>query len=103
MKTNRRNNLKAIKGKGSYQVDVTPHVELTMLPLAKCREILNNDELLYTDEEIIIIRDYLYRLAAIVAEQVETENEQKQEQAKIISLTEHKNNEYAKSNHLRTG
>jgi hypothetical protein len=103
MKTNRQNSLKAIKGKGGYPVDVTPHVEITPLPLAKCREILNSGELKYSDEEIITIRDYLYRLAAIAAEQLETENEQKQERAKIISLTEHKNNDHAKSDYLRTG
>ena len=99
MKAGRQNKLKAIKGNLGKRISNADSSETTMLPIAKCREILNSDEVKYSDEELIIVRDYLYRLAAIVSEQLETENEL----AKVISLTEHKNNEYAQSNYLCTG
>ena len=33
-----------------------------MIPIEKCKEILNNGERKYTDEEIIKIRNLLYQL-----------------------------------------
>lgn len=35
------------------------------ISLEKCREILNKGEKQYTDEEIIIMRDWLYQMAEL--------------------------------------
>lgn len=99
MKIDNQNNLKAIKGNLCKRIGNADLAETKMLTLARCREILNSGEVKYSDEEVIKVRDYLYRLAAIVSEQLEIENEQ----AKIILLTERKNNEYAQSDYLRAG
>lgn len=37
----------------------------TMLSITKCKKILNRNEIHYTDEEIIMIRDFLYKMAEI--------------------------------------
>ena len=47
--------------------------EITKLPLAICRKILNREDVQYTDEEVLKIRDFLYNLAAIATEQAEAE------------------------------
>ena len=39
------------------------------LSVCACKKILNTDNLHYTDEEVIYIRDWLYRLAGCAAEQ----------------------------------
>jgi len=36
-----------------------------MITLKKCKEILNKNELKYSDEEIRIIRDLLYQMAEL--------------------------------------
>jgi hypothetical protein len=41
------------------------------LSLSKCKMILNQDGLNYTDEEIIKIRDYLYHLADITIDAID--------------------------------
>jgi hypothetical protein len=51
-------------------------VENTKLSLASCRKILGTDSLLYTDQEIIIMRDWMYHLADITIDSLETGNEQ---------------------------
>lgn len=35
------------------------------LSLEHCRKVLNRDGLNYTDEEVILVRDYLYAMAEI--------------------------------------
>ena len=96
----KQHNLKAIKGNGCNNYKVAVH-EITKLPLAVCRQTLNCGDVQYTDEEVLKIRDYLYRLAAIASEQIAII--ESFEEIKVISLTEHKNKAYAQSDYLRTG
>ena len=101
MKAKEENNLKAVKGNGNGYNEHAAVAEITKLPLAMCRQILNSGELQYSDEEVLKIRDYLYRLAAISSEQAEVK--ENREEARLISLTEDKHITYAQSNYLRTG
>jgi hypothetical protein len=59
------------------------------IPLEKCRAILNQKNLGYTDDEVIKIRDFLYHLAALVWEEYQAKEENKSD-AKLIRLTKHK-------------
>ena len=105
------NKLKAIRG--AVKHSLSENVVCTeKLPLAKCKEILNKGEQKYSDEEVLFIRDYLYQLASIASEQMDREEHQKDElaleqqngqQAKVISLNEHKKSTNEKSDYLRTG
>lgn len=70
------------------------------LSVARCRDILQEEGQSLSDEEILKIRDYLYRLAAIGWEQYQY---QQQQQAKIIQLEEHKTADHEKSYYLRAG
>lgn len=97
MKTARKIALKAIKGNLCQDLQQVGCEE--RLPLAKCREILNSGEVKYSDAEVIKIRDYLYQLAAIASQQMDLEGQQ----AKVISLSEHKNTINEKSDYLCTG
>lgn len=36
-----------------------------MLSLTKCKQILNKKGIFYTDEEVVILRDVLYKIAEI--------------------------------------
>lgn len=110
-KTKTANRLKAIKGVVKHSLSESI-VCAERLPLGKCKEILNAQEQKYTDEEVLTLRDYLYQLAAIASEQLDTEEQEKekldleqqnQQQAKIMSLNEYKNNTNEKSDYLRTG
>lgn len=101
MKTKDENNLKAVKGNGDGYNEHAAVTEITKLPLAMCRQILNSGELHYTDEEVLKIRDYLYGLAAISSEQAEIK--ENTEEAKLISLTQEENKAYAQNHYLRTG
>lgn len=42
-----------------------------MLTIAECRKILTENKKEYTDEEVLAMRDWMYRLADIVIELVE--------------------------------
>ena len=46
-----------------------------MLTLNECKKILNQDGILYTDEEVILIRDWMYHMADIAIDVIEQENE----------------------------
>lgn len=37
-----------------------------MLSNTKCKQILNRNGIHYTDEEVILIKDFLYKIAAII-------------------------------------
>lgn len=39
-----------------------------MLSITKCKRILNRNGICYTDEEIILVRDTLYKLAQVMLE-----------------------------------
>ena len=69
------------------------------LSIAKCRQILQEEGQSLSDEEILKIRDFLYRLAAIGWE----EYQHKQQQGKIVHLDQHQTDYYEKSNYLRAG
>lgn len=105
------NKLKAIRG--AVKHSLSENIECSeRLPLAKCKEILNQGEQKYSDQEVLFIRDYLYQLASIASEQMDIEEQQKDQlaleqqngqQAKVISLNEYKNSTNEKSDYLRTG
>ena len=62
---------------------VQPRFEIEdKIPLSKCRQILKEMEVSYTDEEILLVRDWLYNLAAI------TYDECFNEKGKVIPLTQ---------------
>jgi hypothetical protein len=66
------------------------------LSIAKCREILQEEGQLLSDEEILKVRDYLYMLAAIGWE----EYLQKQQQ---VHLDQHQTDNNEESHYLRAG
>ena len=47
------------------------------MPLNECKKILNSDGLLYTDEEILKVRDFLYYLSDIVMDNIEKEKQKR--------------------------
>jgi hypothetical protein len=45
---------------------VQPRIEIEdKIPLSKCRQILKEMDVKYTDDEILLVRNWLYDLAAI--------------------------------------
>lgn len=44
------------------------------LSLEKCKAILNKNGLAYTDEEVLLIREFLYKMAAIVWDDFQAHN-----------------------------
>lgn len=42
-----------------------------MLSITKCRKILGKDGAIYTDEEIIVLRDVLYKIAELYLKNLE--------------------------------
>lgn len=74
---------------------VQPKIEIEdKIPLSKCRQILKEMEVNYTDEEILLVRDWLYDLAAI------TYDEFINDKGNIIPLTQ-KQDDYEESHYLR--
>ena len=74
---------------------VQPRIEIEdKMPLSKCRQILKEMEVNYTDEEILLVRDWLYDLAAI------TYDEFINDKGNIIPLTQ-KQDDYEESHYLR--
>lgn len=66
------------------------------LSLVECKKILNTDGVFYTDEEVIELRDWLYHMAEIVFDTMDSEND------KYKMDLINKENE-TKSNHLHKG
>jgi len=66
------------------------------MPLSKCREILDKKAVKYTDVEILLIRDWFYKLAAITYDEYFN-----QKRAIIIPLTANQNNDYEEGHYLR--
>jgi hypothetical protein len=58
------------------------------LSLTECKRILNTDGLFYTDEEIIVLRDFLYNWADIMKDDAEMKKNKK-----LIEKLETKNKE----------
>jgi hypothetical protein len=74
---------------------VQPRIEIEdKIPLSKCRQILKEMDVKYTDDEILLVRNWLYDLAAI------TYDEYFNDKGKIIPLTQ-KQDDYEESNYLR--
>ena len=46
-----------------------------MLSLNECKKILNEEENKYTDEQIILIRDWLYHMADIALDSLDQEED----------------------------
>lgn len=67
-------------------------------PLAKSRELLEADELGYTDEEVIIIRDFVHCLAKVIHDYY-MRCAKGQHQSKIININTSEN-ATEKSDHL---
>jgi hypothetical protein len=71
------------------------------LPLAKCKELLSTSAAKYTDEQILEMRDWFYKLAAITHDEY---IEKAGQTTKIIPINEQSNgtgNE--ERNYLRAG
>lgn len=47
------------------------------LSLSVCKRILNNDDVFYTDDEIVELRDWLYHMADIVFDTLDREEDKK--------------------------
>jgi len=72
-----------------------PKIEIEdKIPLSKCKQILKEMGVIYTDEEILSVRDWLYDLAAITYDECFNEN------GNIIPLTQ-KQDDYEESYYLR--
>lgn len=56
------------------------------LSLTTCKKILNKDGLNYTDEEIILIRDWLYHMAEIAIDVLDEKETKILEQKKSIQI-----------------
>lgn len=77
--------------------------ENTRLSLAECRKILCTDGVFYTDEEIIEIRNFLYHMADIAIDALESEKPAappKPEVTTFLKEEEKINNHEKKSDHL---
>jgi hypothetical protein len=68
------------------------------LSLDVCREILNRQDRKFTDEQVIRIRNYLYKLADIAIEEFEW---QEKKQCQVINMNEYKKSKDEKSHSLR--
>lgn len=57
-----------------------------MLSLTKCQKILNKKGITYTDDEIIIIRNILYKLAGVAVNIINKKSHEITENNKINEL-----------------
>ena len=55
---------------------MNPILESGKLSVAECRKILNVNGVKYTDEEIIKIRNWIYMIAEMTAEYLESKTEE---------------------------
>jgi hypothetical protein len=76
---------------------VVMYAEAIKLPLAACQDIQNSGELVYTDDEVLRIRDFFYLLAAVTFK----EWQYRQGESKVVSINQIQR--YEKSDYLRTG
>ncbi|MDZ4792831.1 MAG: hypothetical protein SGI83_01000 [Bacteroidota bacterium] len=67
--------------------------------IEQCREIMNRDGLKYTDEELHVIRDFMYLIADITR----SHYERIQEKNKIIDINENNCDHETKSLFIRPG
>ncbi|MEP7374740.1 MAG: hypothetical protein ABI675_15195 [Chitinophagaceae bacterium] len=57
-----------------------------MIPLEQCRSIMNQGGLVYTDEELIIMRAFMYRLAEITTAHYDRKKAAEENESKVITL-----------------
>lgn len=69
------------------------------LPLGKCRELLKSKSKKYTDEEILLIRDWFYKLVQITYDEYFVN----QQPCIIIPLKENQNDDNEERHYLRAG
>ena len=72
--------------------------ENAKMPLDKCREILCRNGRQFTDEQVIAIRDFMYKLADIFLEHSKF---LEPGQGKVVSLADHKPLPNDEGNYLR--
>jgi|RhiMetdeSRZDD1v2_1073273.scaffolds.fasta_scaffold01407_10 hypothetical protein len=94
-----KSNLKSFTNHNTGSPGQEIEEEKGRLSIAKCRELLTAESRNLTDDQIIKIRDFMYRLAAIGYE----EYRYQQQQAKVIHLEKHTIVNYENSHYLRTG
>ncbi len=69
------------------------------MPLGKCRELLKGKSKKYTDEEILLIRDWFYKLVQITYDEYFVN----QQPCITIPLTENQNDDNEERHYLRAG
>ena len=69
------------------------------MPLAKCRELLKCSGKKYTDEDILLIRDWFYKLVELTYDEYFIN----QQACIIIPLTENQNDDNEERHYLRAG
>jgi len=69
------------------------------MPLGKCRELLKSKSKKYTDEEILLIRDWFYKLVQITYDEYFVN----QQPCVTIPLTENQNDDNEERHYLRAG
>lgn len=67
--------------------------------IEQCREIMNRDGVEYTDEELLVIRDFMYLIVDITR----SHYERVQDQSKIIDINENNTDHETKSISIRPG
>ena len=78
-------------------IPISPKEKFTSrTPLAKCRVLLEADELRYTDEEVIVIRDFVHSLAKMIHDYY-MRCAKGEHQSKVININ---TSEHEKGDHL---
>ena len=78
-----KNKLKAANAKEEGSTDIS--LTRPMLSLETSKAILNQHAITYTDEEIVIIREFMYRVAEMTAAYYQR---LKENDSKVITLTQ---------------
>lgn len=74
-----------------------------MIPLEQCRAIMNRGGLVYTDEELIIMRVFMYRLAEIMTAYYDRKKAKEEKEGKVITLNKNYDNDETTSISLCPG
>jgi len=80
----------------SAKTDITEVVIENKISIIACRKVLKDKARQYTDDQIGQIRDFFYKLAAIVYEEYE-----QRKSTIVIPLTQNETKENEESNYLR--
>lgn len=74
-----------------------------MLSLEKCRAIMNQRGLVYTEAELLLIREFMYRLAEITTSFYDRKKAMEDKEGKTIPITKYKYHDETTSIPLYTG